>query len=378
MRSSFKLSLVLASSLALPVVGAAQFGQQPPAAEAKLDPAATATIDRLASLNVFPVTGWRFHPADVAHGEDPALDDSTWPMAKTPRNTTDHEAVWYRSRLTVPKTLHGYDLTGARIWLRFDVSANGPMPEILYFDGRRVALGEDLEQTVLFENAKPGDSVLVAVKLLHTNDDKRFAGVQMHIDMAPGRPNPLDLRTQFVVAQKLLPWVSTDQSKDLGTLESAIKAVDLTALEQADQKAFDASLTKSLAMLEPLRPMLQKDTIHMTGNSHIDAAWLWPESETIDVVRRTFSTALQLMNEYPDYTYTQSAAQYNEWMAEKYPAMDAEIKQRSGRPLGGCRWHVGRAGLEHAGWRVAGALTAAGQEMVQAALWSRCANRVEP
>ena len=332
MRSSFKLSFVLASSLALSAVASAQFGQQPPAAEAKLDPTSTATIDRLASLNVFPVTGWRFHPADVAHGEDPALDDSSWPLAKTPHNMTDHEAVWYRARLTVPKTLHGYDLTGARIWLRFDVSANGPMPEILYFDGRRVALGEDLEQTVLFENAKPGDSVLVAVKLLHTNDDKRFNGVQMHIDMAPGRPNPLDLRTQFVVAQKLLPWVGenhgTADAKNVATLESAIKAVDLTALEQADQKAFDASLEKSLAMLEPLRPLFQKDTIHMTGNSHIDAAWLWPESETIDVVRRTFSTALQLMNEYPDYTYTQSAAQYNEWMAEKYPAMDAEIKQR--------------------------------------------------
>jgi alpha-mannosidase len=332
MRLSFKHSFLLAASLALPAIAAAQFGQQPPAAEAKLDPASTATLDRLALLNVFPATGWRFHPADIAHGEDPKLDDSSWPLAKTPRNITDHEAVWYRARLTVPKTLNGYDLTGARIWLRFDVGANGPVPEILYFDGRRVALGEDLEQTVLFENAKPGDSVLVAVKLLHTNDDKRFQGVQMHIDMAPGRPNPLDLRTQFLVAQKLLPWVGdhhgTADPKDLATLTTAIKAVDLTALDKADQTAFDASLTKSLSFLEPLRPILQRDTIHMTGNSHIDAAWLWPESETIDVVRRTFSTALQLMNEYPDYTYTQSAAQYNEWMADKYPAMDAEIKQR--------------------------------------------------
>ena len=48
-------------------------------------------------------------------------------------------------------------------------------------------------------------------------------------------------------------------------------------------------------------------TLHLTGNSHIDAAWLWPWTETVDVVKRTFGTALQLMNEYPDYTYTQSA-----------------------------------------------------------------------
>ncbi|WP_263375591.1 alpha-mannosidase [Granulicella aggregans] len=326
------LASVLSVFCLLPTLATAQFGQQPPAPQATLDPASTATLDRLGSLGSFPAVDWRFHPADIAHGEDPKLDDSAWPVAKTTRNTTDHEAVWYRARLTVPKTLNGYDLTGTRIWIRFDVGANGPMPEILYFDGRRVALGEDLEQTVLFENAKPGDSVLVAVKLLHTNDDKTFNGVIMHIDMAPGRPNPLDLRTQFEVSQKLLPWVGDHHGaadpKDLATLTAAIKAVDLSALDKSDQAAFDASLTKSLSLLEPLRPILQKDTIHMTGNSHIDAAWLWPESETIDVVRRTFSTALQLMNEYPDYTYTQSAAQYNEWMADKYPAMDAEIKQR--------------------------------------------------
>ncbi|MGC2607671.1 MAG: glycoside hydrolase family 38 C-terminal domain-containing protein, partial [Silvibacterium sp.] len=32
--------------------------------------------------------------------------------------------------------------------------------------------------------------------------------------------------------------------------------------------------------------------------------------------------------EYPDYTYTQSAAQYNAWIADKYPEMNAQIKQR--------------------------------------------------
>ena len=34
------------------------------------------------------------------------------------------------------------------------------------------------------------------------------------------------------------------------------------------------------------------------------------------------------MDEYPTYTYTQSAAQYNEWMADKYPDLNEQIKQR--------------------------------------------------
>ena len=53
--------------------------------------------------------------------------------------------------IEVPKTFNGYDLTGSRIWFHFVANANGPMPEIVYFNGRRVAMGEDLEPIVFFD-----------------------------------------------------------------------------------------------------------------------------------------------------------------------------------------------------------------------------------
>ena len=90
--------------------------------------------------------------------------------------------MWFRQTYQVPETLNGYDLTGASIWFQFHADANGPMPEILYFNGRRVALGEDLEPIVLFDHAKPGDKVSVAVKLLHTVDMKNFRGATLRID----------------------------------------------------------------------------------------------------------------------------------------------------------------------------------------------------
>ncbi len=84
--------------------------------------------------------------------------------------------------------------------------------------------------------------------------------------------------------------------------------VDLKALSGGDQTRFDAGLKQAQNDLDALKPLLSQDTFHLTGNSHIDAAWLWPWTETVDVVKRTFGTALQLMYEYPSYTYTQSAA----------------------------------------------------------------------
>ncbi len=77
-----------------------------------------------------------------------------------------------------------------------------------------------------------------------------------------------------------------------------------------------------------LRPVLQQADIHLTGNAHIDAAWLWPWTETVEVVRQTFGTALQLMDEYPKYTYSQSAAAYDEWLEQKYPPEFHRIQQR--------------------------------------------------
>jgi alpha-mannosidase len=298
-----------------------------------LSPAAIAKLHTLEMLNSLPVGEWRFHAGDISHGESPSLDDSAWPLQK-PRAKAPQDAVWYRRVIEVPKTLNGYDLTGSRIWFQFRADANGPMPEIIYFNGRRVALGDDLEPIVLFDPAKPGDKVLVAVKLLRTVDEKTFAGVSLKIEPNPNatgasvRPNPEDIRIQCISAANILPALPTPRKDLLPKVEDAVAAIDLKALEAGDQSAFDASLRKSQEILTSLQPVLSQATVDLAGNAHIDAAWLWPRSETIDVVKRTFTTALQLMDEYPSYTYSQSAAQYTAWIAEKYPKMNDQIRQR--------------------------------------------------
>ncbi len=281
------------------------------------------------------------HAGDITHGEAVGLDETDWqPVALRDKAPTD--AVWFRQSIEIPDTLNGYDLTGARIWFQFHAGANGPMPEMIYFNGRRVALGEDLEPIVLEDDVRPGDKIAIAVKLLSTVDTKTFRGATLRIEFPENRPNPDDLAQEFLSAAVLLPSLArTDVDEKMSpivTLNAAIAAVDISALDAAETSTgdaraqakakFDGSLKAAQSQLEALRPLLETATFHLTGNSHIDAAWLWPSTETVDVVRRTFSTALQLMNEHPGYTYTQSAAAYNEWMADKYPAMNAEIKKR--------------------------------------------------
>ena len=275
---------------------------------AQLPAQAHGVVERLLSLGQLPAGTWKMHAGDLAHGEALSLDESEWqPVALRAKASTD--AVWFRQTIQIPDTLNGYDLTGARIWFQFHADANGPMPEMIYFNGRRVAMGEDLEPIVLLDDAHPGDKVVIAVKLLHTVDVKTFRGATLNIDFASGRPNPEDLAQEFLSAWVLLPSLAPGDSAKLDTLSGAISAVDVPALDAAetasgdartqDEANFDASLKAAQGQLEPLRPLLETATFHLTGNSHIDAAWLWPWTETVDVVKRTFGTALQLMNEYP-------------------------------------------------------------------------------
>ena len=293
-----------------------------------LPPESRSVITRLTLMRELPDGTWKMHSGDVAHGEATNLDESGWEDQKVP-GQAPNDAVWFRQTYTVPETLHGYDLTGARIWFEFHAYANGPMPEILYFNGRRVALGDDLEPVVLFDSAKPGEKVTVAVKLLHTVDKKNIGGATLKIDFPESRPNPEDLREEFLAAAVMVPSLApAGDTQQMATLNGAIGAVDQKALDAHDQAKFDESLKAAHQKLEALLPLMQTMTWHLTGNSHIDAAWLWPWTETVDVVKRTFGTALQLMYEYPQYTYTQSAAAYNEWMQEKYPDMNDEIKKR--------------------------------------------------
>ena len=323
------LAYSLLSASAFMLTAAPLLGQSPQQMAEIMKPLPAndqAVISRLSHLNHLPSGDWLYHVADMPHGESPTADVSQWTTVQ-PRFKSPAEGVWFRKTLVVPKDLNGYDLTGATIKVHFSASGERPMQQIMYVNGNPVQMGEDLETVELLRNAQPGQQVVVAVKVM-TASGTTFRGAQFSVEPAESRPNPEDLVDEFLSSTMLIPSLSKNPSGDMATLEKAIAAVDTGALDSKDQQKFDASLKQATSELEPLKPVLKQATFYETGNSHIDAAWLWPETETVDVVRRTFGTALQLMHEYPWYTYTQSAAQYNEWVAEKYPEMNDEIKKR--------------------------------------------------
>ena len=71
-----------------------------------------------------------------------------------------------------------------------------------------------------------------------------------------------------------------------------------------------------------------RPVMHIIGHSHIDAAWLWPWTDSADVVMSTFRSALDRMNETPGFCYSHSSTAHYEWVQQSDPVMFEEIRSR--------------------------------------------------
>lgn len=67
--------------------------------------------------------------------------------------------------------------------------------------------------------------------------------------------------------------------------------------------------------------------VGLIGHSHLDSAWLWPYKETIRKAARTFTNAMNMMEQFPEYKFIQSSALHSEWMKKYYPYVFERMKK---------------------------------------------------
>jgi len=125
----------------------------------------------------------------------------------------------------------------------------------------------------------------------------------------------------------------------LTALDEAFKILDT---REPFAAGFYTSVTPAHAALKAgiaeAGPPLEADIV-ATGHAHIDVAWLWTLGQTRRKAGRTFHTVLRLMEQFPDYHFTQSQPQLYDYVRQDYPDLLPAIKERvsEGRwePIGG-------------------------------------------
>ena len=98
----------------------------------------------------------------------------------------------------------------------------------------------------------------------------------------------------------------------------------LTDRERASVVAAHQTLIASLDDLKRRFPPRGK--IALSGHAHIDLAWLWPYEETRRKLRRTFHTALSLIERNPAFRFNQSTAHYYEQIERDDAKLFARIR----------------------------------------------------
>jgi len=110
-------------------------------------------------------------------------------------------------------------------------------------------------------------------------------------------------------------------------LEEALLGIDLTVPRDrfvADLVAMRRWLATRLAQIGTED---EGGRLCLTGHSHIDTAWLWPIRETIRKCGRTFSTAVRLLEQYPDYVFSCSQPQLYAYTKRHFPELYRQIRK---------------------------------------------------
>jgi len=95
-------------------------------------------------------------------------------------------------------------------------------------------------------------------------------------------------------------------------------------------------VAKGEAALEPIAATAKEYSLLCVSHAHIDMNWMWSWPETVAVTNDTFTTMLVLLEEFPEFIFSQSQASVYHLIEKYNPPMFAQIRERAQEG----RWEV--------------------------------------
>jgi len=234
--------------------------------------------------------------------------------------------AWFRLRIRVPESFAGREVAA---YLDFGGEA------CAFLDGKPFqGVDGNHQELLLLKKARGGEEFDLVVDASsihwhspHDPSKRRFARAEIGVRNPEVQRYWFDLEVLYLLALQL-PDDSPRRAKIIYTLNKSVDAFDY---HNTDDASLRASAIRARKILQPLLECpasASATTVAVHGHSHIDVAWLWPYRETKRKCARTFSTVMRLMEQYPEYIFSQSQAQLYKFTKEQYPALYEEIKRR--------------------------------------------------
>jgi alpha-mannosidase len=306
-------------------------------------PALTQTIARLRQLTQFNLqAAWRICEADLAL--ETALDPQRWDSwTIAALNDRQHIAwdkgqrvLWLSHRLRVPAELKGYLLEGMTLRLALTWWAEAAQ---VFVNGRLMQEGDlfDCQTRIgLSESVQPGDAIDLVIRLVSPGHDNGALVRSLLIYERANRrldpcPEPGFVADELEVLQTYLTAFAPE-----GLPEIAAAVETLPWEKVNDAVLFDRAMAAMRQQLLPWSDWLKQRTVYLLGHAHLDLAWLWEIDDTWKAAERTFRSALDLQQAYPELIFGHSTPALYHWIETNRPDLFAEIRSQ----IEAKRWEV--------------------------------------
>jgi len=101
-----------------------------------------------------------------------------------------------------------------------------------------------------------------------------------------------------------------------------------TALATGNPSRLAAAVEAAEKILMPVARVAKTFTIHGVGHAHIDMNWRWAWPETVAITNDTATTVLKLMEEFPEFRFSQSQVSIYAILRDYNPELFERVKQR--------------------------------------------------
>jgi len=232
--------------------------------------------------------------------------------------------AWFRHRFAIPA-----EMAGRTVFAMLDDGGEGTC----YLNGVPLqGLDANHREIRLVEQAQSGQSFDLLVESIPQADVVQFRGPRRleRAEIGALVPEVWSFYHDLLFFSSLARALPAD-----GTRRSRILYLLGRALDRFDYDARDANELGRAAKSarEVLRPLFDchaapsAQRFGCIGHAHIDVLWLWPYRETVRKCAHTFSTAIKLMGEYPEYLFVQSQPQLYQMTRAHYPALYEKVRQ---------------------------------------------------
>lgn len=239
---------------------------------------------------------------------------------------------WFGGVIQLPEAA-----AGKRVVVRVEAAFGNVMgrsdPQCLVRVNGEIRQGVDgnHREFLLTSNGKAGERFDILIEA-GTIEDRRQLGFGCALYIHDLEVDDLfyDLNVPLDVARLL----AEDDPRRHFILNAVEKAIDLIDFRQGNDARFRQSMKAAIAAVQPIYTTADfeaKPKITVTGHTHIDVAWLWRVRETRQKMARSMSTALSLMQDFPDYRFMYNQCVLLDYLAQDYPELfqriEAQVKE---------------------------------------------------